>query len=85
MPGIPELLLILVIVLIIFGPGKLPMLGEALGKAIRSFRKTSKEKNEIDITPVKTEIVDHKNAQITEAEVSTSEIGKEKETEKIKS
>jgi len=34
-----HLLLILVIVLIIFGPGKLPEIGEGLGKSIRSFKK----------------------------------------------
>ena len=35
--GITELVLILVIVLIIFGAGKLPQLGEGLGKAIKGF------------------------------------------------
>jgi sec-independent protein translocase protein TatA len=34
-----HLLLILVIVLIIFGPGKLPEIGEGLGKSIRGFKK----------------------------------------------
>ncbi|MFQ5665212.1 MAG: twin-arginine translocase TatA/TatE family subunit [Candidatus Binatia bacterium] len=37
--GIPELLVILVIALVIFGPGKLPEIGGALGKGIRDFRK----------------------------------------------
>jgi len=37
--GIPELLLILLIVLIIFGAGKLPQLGRGLGEGIRNFRK----------------------------------------------
>ena len=36
--GIPELLIILVIVLIIFGPGRLTGAGAALGKAIQEFR-----------------------------------------------
>ena len=34
-----ELILILVIVLVIFGPGKLPKVGESLGKALQSFKK----------------------------------------------
>lgn len=38
--GIPELLIILVIVLIIFGPGRLAGAGTALGQAIREFRHT---------------------------------------------
>jgi len=44
-----HLLLILAIVLIIFGPGKLPEIGEGLGKSIRSFKKaiSSREKEEV--------------------------------------
>ncbi len=38
-PG--ELVLVLVIVLIIFGPGKLPDIGSAIGKGVREFRKAS--------------------------------------------
>jgi sec-independent protein translocase protein TatA len=43
--GTTELLIILVLVLIVFGAGKLPQVGEALGKGIKSFRKgmTSEE------------------------------------------
>lgn len=41
--GIWELLLILVIVLIIVGPGKLPQLGQSLGKALQNFRKAREE------------------------------------------
>lgn len=41
--GVPELLLILALSLIIFGPGKLPDVGKAVGKAIGEFRKASKE------------------------------------------
>jgi sec-independent protein translocase protein TatA len=40
-PGPMELILLLVIVLIIFGPGKLPDIGNAVGKGIREFRKAS--------------------------------------------
>ena len=41
--GWMELLLILVIVLIIFGPGRLPELGGAVGRAMREFRKATNE------------------------------------------
>ena len=41
--GFPELLIILVIALLIFGPKKLPEVGRSLGKALREFRKTSDE------------------------------------------
>ncbi|MGV8081846.1 MAG: twin-arginine translocase TatA/TatE family subunit [Syntrophales bacterium] len=49
--GIPELLIILVIILIIFGAGKLPEIGNALGKGIRNFKKATREPDEIDVTP----------------------------------
>ncbi|HEY6057332.1 MAG TPA: twin-arginine translocase TatA/TatE family subunit [Candidatus Limnocylindrales bacterium] len=39
--GAPELIIILVIALLILGPGKLPEVGSALGKSIREFRKAS--------------------------------------------
>jgi sec-independent protein translocase protein TatA len=42
-PGPWELILLLVIVLIIFGPGKLPDIGNAVGKGIREFRRASSE------------------------------------------
>ena len=49
--GIGELLVILVIVLIIFGAGKLPEIGEGIGRGIRNFRKAVKAPDEIDVTP----------------------------------
>ncbi len=36
--GMPELILILVIVLVVFGPSKLPDIGRAVGKSIRGFK-----------------------------------------------
>jgi sec-independent protein translocase protein TatA len=36
--GMPELIIILVIILIIFGAGKLPEIGAGMGKAIRNFK-----------------------------------------------
>ena len=41
--GMPELMVILVIALIIFGPGKLPEVGSTIGKAIRGFKKAMAE------------------------------------------
>ncbi len=53
--GIGELVVILVIVLIVFGVGRLPEIGDGLGRGIRSFRKAMKTPDEIDITPKKEE------------------------------
>jgi sec-independent protein translocase protein TatA len=60
--GMPELLIILVIILIIFGAGKLPQIGEGIGKGIRNFKKaTGKDKDdEIDVTAKKTEEISEK-------------------------
>lgn len=49
--GVPELLLILAVALLIFGPGKLPDVGKALGKSINEFKRaTSNEQKELDDT-----------------------------------
>jgi sec-independent protein translocase protein TatA len=49
--GVPELLVILVIALLVFGPSKLPSLGKSIGEGITSFKKglsgqTGEEENE---------------------------------------
>lgn len=53
--GIWELTIILVLVMIFFGVGKLPQVGAALGKGIKSFKDAQKEGDidpaEIDVTP----------------------------------
>ena len=46
--GFTELILILFIVLIIFGAGKLPQLGEGIGKAIKGFKKSVHEADQIE-------------------------------------
>lgn len=44
--GLPELVVVLVLALVIFGPGKLPEVGKAIGKSIGEFKKASKEVKE---------------------------------------
>lgn len=53
MPGMGELLIILVIVLLIFGAGKLPAIGEALGKTIKNFKRSSSAEDEIEVSKKK--------------------------------
>ena len=54
--GMPELIIILVIILIIFGAGKLPESGAGVGKAIKNFKGASSENEE-----KKTEKIDEGN------------------------
>lgn len=49
--SMPELLILLVVVLVLFGSKKLPDIGGGLGRALRNFRRASSEPDEIDITP----------------------------------
>ncbi len=46
--GVGEMLVVLVIALLIFGPSKLPQLGDALGKGIRAFKKATTEDDPIE-------------------------------------
>ncbi|MBF0282439.1 MAG: twin-arginine translocase TatA/TatE family subunit [Zetaproteobacteria bacterium] len=45
--GLPELLIILVLVLVVFGAGKLPQVGESLGKGIKKFRSAMDEEKDV--------------------------------------
>jgi sec-independent protein translocase protein TatA len=51
--GLPELLVILVIILLIFGANRLGDIGSGLGKAIRGFKDSIAGKDAIDVTPKK--------------------------------
>ena len=63
--GTTELVLILVVVMILFGAGKLPEVGKALGSGIRNFKdgvaKKDALQNEIDVTPEIEEAVELKS------------------------
>ena len=50
MPGTFELLIILTIVLLIFGAGKLPAIGDALGRSIKNFKRGADVNEEIEVT-----------------------------------
>lgn len=48
--GWQELLIVLLIVLVVFGAGRLPQIGEGLGKAIRNLKRGLKTEDEIEVT-----------------------------------
>jgi sec-independent protein translocase protein TatA len=51
--GTQELLIILIIIVVIFGATRLPQLGSGIGQAIKNFKKSVREADEIDVTPKK--------------------------------
>lgn len=69
-PGPLELVIILVIALLILGPGKLPDVGSALGKSIREFRKASSDVQDavkVDTSPLPTQAPATTDSTITTA------------------
>jgi len=61
--GIPELMILLVIVLIIFGANKLPEIGSGMGRAIKNFKRASDEPEEIDVATRNSEKKEKKKAE----------------------
>lgn len=67
--GFGELIVLLAIVLLVFGVGKLPQLGDGLGRAIKNFKRSASGHDEIDVTPKK-EIADGTPAAPASSETS---------------
>ncbi len=51
--GTQELIIILLIIVVLFGATRLPQIGSGIGQAIRNFKKSVHEAEEIDVTPKK--------------------------------
>jgi sec-independent protein translocase protein TatA len=71
--GFGEILLILAVALLIFGPSKLPQLGEALGKGIRNFKKSSEGSDDPEPAkePPPTELPSHGQGSSAQASKQT--------------
>ncbi|MEN0063579.1 MAG: twin-arginine translocase TatA/TatE family subunit [Myxococcota bacterium] len=69
--GLPELLVVLVLVLILFGAGRLPQVFESFGKGIRAFRDASRDEDPLKIDDVKH--APPPSANISEAEEVTKQ------------
>jgi sec-independent protein translocase protein TatA len=63
--GVPELIIIGIIALLIFGPKKLPELGKGLGKSIRDFKDAMNEKNEPEEDQAKKKDQEKEREQVT--------------------
>ncbi len=64
--GFPELMIILVIIMIVFGAGKLPEIGSAFGNSIKNFKKSMKDAEEIQ---------EAANLESTETNEASSDLG----------
>lgn len=71
MPGMGELLVILLIVLLIFGAGKLPQIGDSLGRSIRNFKRASGGDDDIEVSRKKD---DAKAAELAAARAKVREL-----------
>jgi sec-independent protein translocase protein TatA len=66
--GMPELIVILIIVLVMFGASRLPEIGRGIGQAIKNFKKATSEPEEIDVTPKKNTIQEKKKEETEKKE-----------------
>src|SRR6187399_872332 len=69
--GMPELIIIFVIALIIFGPRQLPSLGRSLGKSLAEFKRASNELKSTLEEEIRLEEQDHQKAKTTAAAAAT--------------
>ena len=74
--GFPELMVILIIIMIIFGAGKLPEIGSAFGRSIKNFKSSMKEAEELESTST-----DSTGTPVTSEGVSEGQVAN-KETQK---
>ena len=73
--GIPELLIILVVVLLIFGPKNLPKLGSALGKTVKNLREgIGGDKKDAEEAPVEEQVVEEIVEEEPEEEQPTKKV-----------
>jgi TatA/E family protein of Tat protein translocase len=80
--GMPELIIILVLALIIFGPRKLPDLGRSLGKSIGEFRRASNELKSTLEEEIRLEEIKEQRAKVEAEQTSAVEAGNPTAAEK---
>ena len=66
MPGMGEMIIILVIVLLIFGAGKLPAIGDALGRSIKNFKRATAGQDELEVAK-RDELESKKRGELAES------------------
>ena len=72
--GFGELVIVLLIVMLILGAGRLPQIGEGLGKAIRNLKRGLNTDDEIDITPADKQVSEKAASRVEDAEVVETKV-----------
>lgn len=72
--GWTELVLVLLIVLVVFGAGRLPQIGEGVGKAIRNLKRGLKTDDDIEVTPKEKRVEERSSAKKVSDEVAEAEV-----------
>jgi len=73
--GMPELIIILVIVLLVFGASRLPQLGESLGKAVRGLKRGLNTDDDIEVSPAEKRVAEKSSAStLNDKNVSEAEV-----------
>ena len=67
--GFGELVIVFLIVMLIFGAGRLPQIGEGLGKAIRNLKRGLNTEDDIDVTPTDKQVPTQTASGVEDAEV----------------
>lgn len=76
--GMGELLVVLLIVLLVFGAGRLPQIGEGLGKAIKGLKRGIQSDEDIDVTPRDKQVATRSGAERVDDAVRDAEIAEKK-------
>ncbi|MEW6054691.1 MAG: twin-arginine translocase TatA/TatE family subunit [Nitrospirota bacterium] len=66
--GTQELIIVLIIIVVLFGATRLPQIGSGIGQAIKNFKKSVSEGEEIDVTPEKDNKQETKKEKIKEGD-----------------
>lgn len=74
MPGMGELIVTLMIVMVVFGASRLPAIGESIGKAVRNLKRGLAEDDNIEVTPAERRVVSDTNEQEPSAEVAEADV-----------
>jgi sec-independent protein translocase protein TatA len=83
MPGMGELLIILLIVLLIFGAGKLPAIGDALGRSIKNFKRSATGADEIEVAKTREVSTGARRSELKGADADTRDTRDDDEAEVV--